>query len=92
MKKYLSKPKIRKPHHQYHPGKQVKADTAPPKINAQRTTGIVTVAVILFALLGAGICFFAADGNIIWVIASAIIGASIGYFFGYQIVKGLSRK
>lgn len=92
MKKYGSKPKIRKPHHQYHPGKQAKAEAAPPKINAQRTKGIVTVAVILFALLGAGICFFAANGNIIWVIASGILGACVGYFFGHQVVKGLSRK
>ena len=92
MKKYLSKPKVRKPHHQYHVGQQQKRVIAPPKINSKRASGIVTVAVIIFGLLGMGITFFAAGSDIIWLAAGTVAGLIFGYFFGRQIVKGLSKK
>ena len=92
MKKYLSKPKVRKPHHQYHQGLQQKRVNAPPKINSKRANGIVTVVVIIFGLLGMGITFFAAGSNIIWLSAGTVAGLIVGYFFGTQIVKGLSKK
>jgi len=92
MKKYLSKPKVRKPHHQYHQGQQKKRVNAPPKINSKRANGIITVAVIIFGLLGMGITFFAAGSDMIWLSAGTVAGLIIGYFFGLQIVKGLSKK
>jgi len=92
MKKYLSKPKVRKPHHQYHQGHQQKRVSVPPKINSKRANGIVMVAVIICGLLGMGITFFAAGSNALWLFAGAVAGLIIGYFFGHQIVKGLSKK
>ena len=92
MKKYLAKPNVRKPHHQYHQGHQQKRVNAPPKINSKRANGIVTVAVIICGLLGMGITFFAAGSNPLWLFAGAVAGLIIGYFFGHQIVKGLSKK
>ena len=92
MKKYLSKPKIRKPHHQYHQGLQHKRVNVPPKINSKRANRIVTVAVIIFGLLGMGITFFAGGSDFMWLTAGTIAGLIFGYFFGLQIVKGLSKK
>ena len=92
MKKYLSKPKVRKPHHHYHQGQQQKRVTAAPKINSKRANRIVTVAVIICGLLGMGITFFAAGSDTMWLVAGAIAGLIFGYFFGHQIVKGLSKK
>ena len=97
MKKYLSKPKVRKPHHHYHQGLQQKhvhtSNATPlPKINSKRANGIVTVAVIICGLLGMGITFFAAGSNTMWLLAGAVTGLIIGYYFGHQIVKGLSKK
>ena len=93
MKKYLSKPKLRKPHHQYHQGQQQKrVKNVAPKINSKRANGIVTVAVIIFGLLGMGITFFATGSNIMWLFAGTVAGLVFGYFFGLQIVKGLSKK
>ncbi len=92
MKKYLSKPKVRKPHHQYHQGLQQKRVSAPPKINSKRANWIVSVVVIIFGLLGMGITFFAAGSDIIWLSAGTVAGLIFGYFFGLQIVKGLSKK
>ncbi len=92
MKKYLSKPKVRKPHHQYHHGQQQKRVNALPKINSKRANGIVTVVVIIFGLLGMGITFFAAGSDIMWLSAGTVAGLILGYFFGLQIVKGLSKK
>ena len=80
MKKYLSKPKVRKPHHHYHQGQQQKRVNAPPKINSKRANGIITVAVIIFGLLGMGITFFAADGDFIWLSAGTVVGLIVGYF------------
>ena len=92
MKKYLSKPKVRKPHHQYHHGQLQQRVSAPPKLNSKRANGIVTVAVIIFGLLGMGITFFATGSNIIWLSAGTVSGLIFGYFFGLQIVKGLSKN
>jgi len=92
MKKYLSKPRVRKPHHQYHQGLQQKRVNTPPKINPKRANRIVTVVVIIFGLLGMGITFFAAGSDIVWLSAGTLAGLIFGYFFGLQIVKGLSKK
>ena len=92
MKKYLSKPKDRKPHHHYHAGLQQKRVNVPPKINSKRANGIVTVVVIIFGVLGMGITFFAAGSDIMWLSAGTVAGLIFGYFFGLQIVKGLSKK
>lgn len=97
MKKYLSKPKVRKPHHQYHQGLQHKrvntsrVNTS-PKINSKRANGIITVVAIIFCILGMGITFFAAGSSIMWLAAGAVAGSIFGYFFGVQIVKGLSKN
>jgi hypothetical protein len=95
MKKYLSKPKVRKPHHSYHHGlqqKRVKATSTAPKINSTRATEIISVVVIIFGLLGLGITFFGGGESILWLIVGTLIGLAFGYFFGVQIVKGLSKK
>ena len=96
MKKYLSKPRVRKPHHAYHQGlqqKRVKTTTnVTPRINSKRATEIISVVVIIFGLLGLGITFFGGADSILWLIIGTLIGLIFGYFFGVQIVKGLSKK
>lgn len=92
MQKYKSKPRVRKPSHQDHPGqKRQERQALRTKINSKRASGIILVAVIIFGLLGAGITFFAVD-NLLWIISVGIIGMCGGYLFGVQIVKGLSKK
>lgn len=96
MKKYLSKPKVRKPHHHYHQGlqhKRLKTTTnVAPKINSKRATEIISVVVIIFGLLGLGITFFGGGDSILWLVMGTLVGLAFGYFFGVQIVKGLSKK
>jgi uncharacterized membrane protein len=53
---------------------------------------VIAVAVIFFLLFGAGITFFAAGSNVIWLVTGALIGAICGFFFGRQIVKGLFKE
>ena len=88
MQKYLSKPKKRKP--SSHRNQQLH-----PSLSERRSTknnNVVLVCVILIALMGAGIAWFVMASAITWLIAGAIAGGIIGYFFGVQIVKGLSKK
>ena len=53
---------------------------------------IIPVAVIIFILFGVGISSFAAGFDIKWIITGAVIGGVCGFFFGYQVAKGLSKK
>jgi len=53
---------------------------------------VIAVVVIFFSLFGAGIAFFAAGNNVIWLVTGALIGAVCGYFFGRQIVQGLFKN
>jgi hypothetical protein len=53
---------------------------------------LVTFAVIIFTLFGSGIAFFAAGVNIAWLIFGGAIGALSGFLFGYQVVRGFSKK
>jgi hypothetical protein len=80
--------KKRQHHHQHH-SQAVQA--AMPKGASKANERIVTAAVVLFAVIGLGIAFFASDGKIVWVIAGAVIGAVTGYFFGKAIKKGLLK-
>jgi hypothetical protein len=97
MKKYLSKPKVRKPHHHYHHGLQQKrvhtSHANPlPKINSKRANAIVVFVAIIFGLLGIGITYFGAGGNVVWLFVGTLAGLIFGYAFGVQIVKGLSKS
>ena len=88
MQKYLSKPKKRKPSSQ-------RNQQAHPTLSERRSmknSEVILVCVIIIALLGAGISFFVMGANALWIVSGAILGGIIGYLFGVQIVKGLSKK
>lgn len=79
----MSQPKKRKhPHH----------TNTPPQPRGIIYHRVIPVAIIIFILFGTGITFFAVGSDLTWLIVGALIGAVCGYFFGYQIAKGLSKK
>lgn len=79
----MAQPKKRKhPHHTQTP-------KVPGRIIYHK---VIPVVVIIFILFGIGIAFFAVGNNITWLIAGALIGGVSGFFFGYAIAKGLSKK
>ena len=88
MQKYLSKPKKRKR------SSQINQQTHPTlgERRSAKNKSVVMVSVILVALFGAGIAFFVMGTNIPWILGGAIFGGIIGFVFGEQIVKGLSKK
>lgn len=78
----------RKRKHQHHP-------SHPPVPQAKKTirkVRIISVAVIIFIVFGAGMAFFAAGANVMWLTIGGIVGAFGGYLFGMQIVKGLLKR
>ena len=88
MQKYDSKPKKRKPTSQ-------RNQQLHPTVSERRTIKnheVILVCIIIVAILGAGIAFFAAGSGIVSILAGVVIGGLIGYFFGVQIVKGLSKN
>ena len=71
--------------HQHHPpathlGKSKKKGSA------------VMIAVIFVAILGLGISYFIAPGNMLSLLIGTIVGATAGYWFGHQIDKSLAKK
>ena len=88
MQKNQSKPRKRKPDHN---SDQQLHLPAKERI-ARKNTEVIVVAMIIVGILGAGITFFITGAVVQWLIAGGIIGAFIGYLFGDQIVKGLSKK
>ncbi len=80
---YMSQPKKRK--HLHH-------TNIPKQASSKTYYRVIPVTVIIFLVFGTGITFFAAGFNIIWLIFGALIGGVCGFFFGYQIAKGLSKK
>ena len=79
----MSQPKKRKhPHH----------TNTPKQASGKIYYRVIPVAVVIFILFGIGISFFAAGFNIKWLIGGAFVGSVCGFFFGYQIAKGLSKK
>ena len=88
MQKYSSKTKKRKPSSQ-------RNQQLHPSLGERRSiknNEVILVCVIIIALLGTGISFFVTGAVVIWLLAGALIGAGLGYLFGVQIVKGLSKK
>lgn len=87
MQKNISKPQKRKPnpHHNQH------LETPHKVINHRKNNNVVLVAVIIIGLLGAGITFFIMGASLLWLIVGFIVGGVIGFYFGTQIVKGLSK-
>jgi sterol desaturase/sphingolipid hydroxylase (fatty acid hydroxylase superfamily) len=81
--------KKRQHHHQHHSQAAQAAMTGGASKANER---IVTAAVVLFAIIGLGIAFFASDGKIVWIIGGAVIGCIAGYFFGKAIKKGLLKS
>jgi hypothetical protein len=79
--------KKRQHHHQHHNAAQATVPKAASKANER----IVTAAVVLFAVVGLGIAYFASEGKTIWIIAGAVIGGIAGYFFGKALKKGLLK-
>ncbi len=58
---------------------------------AKKPTSAVGVVVFLFMIIGAGIGFFAGDGNWLWILVGAALGAGGGYVFATQVVKNLTK-
>ncbi|MDE3214463.1 MAG: hypothetical protein KGM98_14625 [Bacteroidota bacterium] len=77
--------KRKRSHHPNHP-------PVSPIKKKIRKIRIISVAVIFLMIFGAGIAFFAAGSNPVWLTVGALIGGVGGYFFGKQIVNGLLKK
>lgn len=88
MQKNISKPQKRKA--SSHIGEQLHPSLSERR--AEKNGNVVLVSVIIVAVLGCGIAFFLAGVNALWLITGAVIGGIIGYLFGAQIVKSLSKK
>jgi sterol desaturase/sphingolipid hydroxylase (fatty acid hydroxylase superfamily) len=80
--------KKRKHHHPHH---SQEASAIITKGSSKMNERIVTAGIVFFAVIGLGIAFFAAGGNMLWVIAGAVIGGIAGYFFGKALKKGLLK-
>ena len=80
----MPKSKTRKHHHEYHPPANA--------VKSARNRSAVTVSLIFFALIGAGIAFFSAGSDPLWLITGAVAGAAGGYFFGKQVDRSFSKK
>ncbi|MEO7263542.1 MAG: glycine zipper domain-containing protein [Ferruginibacter sp.] len=76
--------KVRKPHHQHHP--------APKRARPVQHNRAALAAMILFAVLGFVIGYFASGGNTLSFLAGAIIGAVAGYIIGHMMDKSLEKK
>lgn len=61
-------------------------------VKSTKNKSAVSIGIIFFALIGAGIAFFAAGSNVFWLITGTFAGAMAGYFFGKQINRSFSKK
>lgn len=85
--KNMPRSKTRKNHHDYRP--PVNA------VKSKKNRSAVSASIVFFGLAGIGIAWFAAGNNdlwLIWLIAGAITGTIMGYFFGHQIDRSFSKK
>jgi len=80
----MPRSKKRKQHHDYHPPANA--------VKSKKNKSAVMIGVIFFGLIGAGIAFFAAGSNPIWLIVGAVAGVIGGYYFGRQLDKSFSKK
>ncbi|HMK05721.1 MAG TPA: hypothetical protein VK489_16080 [Ferruginibacter sp.] len=80
----MPKSKTRKHHHEYHPPANA--------VKSAKNKSAVLVSLIFFGLIGAGIAFFAAGSDPLWLTAGIIAGAAGGYFFGKQVDRSFSKK
>jgi hypothetical protein len=74
----------RKHHHDHH---------APANAEkSKKNRSAIPAAVIFFTLVGAGIAFFAAGSDLLWLLLGAVAGAAGGYLFGRQVDNSFSKK
>ena len=52
----------------------------------------MVIALVFFAVLGLGISYFVAGGSTTALVIGAVVGAAIGYIFGQQVKKSMSKK
>ena len=88
MQKNISKPRKRKPSQHHNEQMHLPLKTR----NRRKNLSVLVVCVLILAVLGAGITYFLAGNNTTSLFIGALIGAGIGFLFGIQIVKGLSRE
>lgn len=80
----MPRSKKRKHHHEFHSSSNAE--------KAQKNRSAVLAGIIFFALLGAGVAFFTAGSDPLWLLLGAGAGAAGGYFFGRQVDKSFSKK
>lgn len=88
MQKNISKPRRRRPNPQHNQHLLTPMKTR----NHRKNISVIVVSTLIIGLLGAGISFFLAGNDNTSLIIGAIVGGAIGFLFGTQIVKGLSRE
>ncbi len=79
--------KKRKNHHDHRPPANA--------IKSKKNKSTVMIGIIFFALIGAGIAYFASGQESnwpLWLIGGAVLGSLIGYYFGLQMDKSFSKK
>lgn len=83
----MPRSKTRKHHHDHRlPANAVKS---------KKSRSAVSASIVFFGLAGIGIAWFAAGNSdlwLMWLIAGAITGTIMGYFFGHQIDRSFSKK
>lgn len=62
------------------------------KTGVKKNNKLTAIAIIFFGLIGLGMSFFMADGNIIWMIIGAILGTAAGYIFANEMMKTFSKN
>jgi uncharacterized membrane protein YfcA len=83
----MPRSKQRKQHHHYQPPANA--------IRSKKNRSAVSASIVLVALAGMGIAWFAAgdsDAWLLWLTAGALIGSILGYYFGKQIDRSMSKK
>lgn len=83
----MPKSRTRKHHHAYQPPSGA--------FRSKKNRSAVTASIVLVALAGMGIAWFAggdSDAWLLWLTAGAVVGAILGYYFGHQIDRSMSKK
>jgi CDP-diglyceride synthetase len=83
----MPKSKTRKHHHEYHPPANAE--------KAKKNKSATSAGIVLFAIIGMGIAYFAASEStlwLLWLVAGAFVGAVGGYYFGKQIDRSFAKK
>ncbi|MEO8174290.1 MAG: hypothetical protein ABI581_14445 [Sediminibacterium sp.] len=79
-------PQSKKRHHHH------QHQNPPHTLHVKKIKKIAPVTIIFFALLGAGIAFFGAGLDPLWMIIGIIAGGLLGYLFAIKLDKSVQKN